>query len=272
MAWWQAAVLGIVEGITEFLPVSSTGHLIVVSHWMGLRGAGVNTFDIVIQAGAIAAVLGLYRDQIRAMGRGFLNKDEDGKQLLIRLAISFLPSGILGVAAHSFVKKYLFGTWPVVLALAAGGVLMIAVDRWIKCKPSDPSVRLAEPRGLATLTLKEALLIGLAQCLALWPGTSRSMVTIVAGLLLGLPAPVAAQYSFLLALPTLGAATFFDLVQDGGVLFREVPLLSILIGFASASAVAFLAMQQLIRYLNKRGLALFGKYRIAAALLVWITG
>ena len=115
-------------------------------------------------------------------------------------------------------------------------------------------------------------MIGLAQCLALWPGTSRSMVTIVAGLLLGLPGPVAAEYSFLLALPTLGAATFFDLAQDGTVLFQEVPLLSILIGFAAAGLVAFVAMQQLIRYLNQHGLALFGKYRIVVALLVWITG
>jgi undecaprenyl-diphosphatase len=270
MTWWQAAILGIVEGLTEFLPVSSTGHLIIVSHWLGLRGQGINTFEVVIQSGAIVAVLGLYRKHVRLMVRGLLNKEEEGKQLLIRLAVSFFPSGVLGVAAHSFVKENLFGSWPVVFALAAGGVLMIAVDRWMKYKPSDPRHR-AEPRTLASITLKEALLIGLAQCLALWPGMSRSMTTIVAGLLLGLPAPLAAEYSFLLALPTLGAATFFDLTQNGAVLFREVPLISIVIGFAAAGAVAFVAMQQLIRYLNQSGLALFGKYRIGLALLVWMT-
>ena len=259
----QATLLGIVEGLTEYLPISSTGHLILAAQWLGLSGEAVKTFEIVIQAGAIAAVLGLYRARVATLWQGLLGRDAQGRSLLLNLMVSFLPAALLGVVAHHQIKALLFSTWPVVGALAAGGLLMVALDGWLR-SPSR-----ATSRTLETLSVSEALLIGLAQCLALWPGTSRSMVTIVAGMLVGLPAPVAAEYSFLLALPTLGAATVFDAVRGGGALLQHVGALSVICGFLAAALVAAVTVKGLVRYLNRRGLALFGWYRLGLAGLVW---
>jgi len=260
---FQAILLGVVEGLTEFLPVSSTGHLILAAWVLGLEGEAVKTFEIVIQAGSLAAVLGLYRGSVLAMWRGCLGRDAAGRRLAINLGISFAPAALLGVALHRAIKAWLFTPSTVVAALALGGALMIAVDRRRPCPPRAAS-------GLAAVGPREALLIGLAQCVALWPGTSRSMATIVAGLLLGVPATVAAEYSFLLALPTLGAATIFDALQGGPALLRQLSGLSVACGFVSAGIVAALAIRGFIRYLATRGLAPFGWYRLGLAAAVWI--
>lgn len=249
----QAALLGAVEGITEFLPVSSTGHLILASHWMGLQGEAVKTFDVVIQAGALAAVLGLYGGRLRSL------------PLLRNLAVGFLPAGAAGLLLHRAIKEHLFGTYPVAVALAAGGLFMIWLDRRMRRWALPPS------RSLETLGPGEVFFIGTAQCLALWPGTSRSMVTIAAALLLGLSAPAAAEFSFLLALPTLGAATLFDAAKNGELLLHEVPFFSIATGFVVAGITAALTMRGLVRYLNRRGLAPFGWYRLLLALAVFFT-
>lgn len=261
----HAILLGLIEGLTEFLPVSSTGHLILASRLLGLRGAAVNTFDIVIQAGALVAVLGLYRAQAAAMWRGLLGRDAAGQRLAANLLISALPVILLGLAWHHVIKARLFGVRPVVAALAVGGLFMIAVDGWLRAlRPRQTR------RTLEAITPQEALLVGLAQCLALWPGTSRSMVTLAAGLLLGWPARLAAEYSFLLALPTLGAATLFDAVKDGGALRGVVSPPAMLCGFAAAAVVAALAMRGLVIHLRRRGLAPFGWYRVGLAALVWL--
>ncbi len=250
MTFLQAILLGAVEGLTEFLPVSSTGHLILASAWMGLQGEAVKTFDIVIQAGALAAVVGLYG---RRMG-----------SLLVwrNLVIGFLPAGVAGLLLHRVIKERLFGTHPVAVALAAGGLFMIGLDGLLRRRARPPS------RGLESLGPREAFLIGLAQCLALWPGMSRSMVTIAVGLLLGLSAPAAAEFSFLLALPTLGAATLFDASKNGGLLLQASPLPVLAAGFMVAAVTAVLAMRGLVAYLNRRGLAPFGWYRVGLALAV----
>lgn len=259
----EAAVLGFVEGLTEFLPVSSTGHLILASHLLGLHGEAVKTFEVVIQAGALAAVLGLYRARVRSMWQGLLGRDAEGWRLLANLVVSFLPAASAGVLLHRTIKAQLFSTWPVVAALAAGGLLMIGVDVWLRRRGA------AVGKTLPSLTRRDALLIGIAQCLSLWPGTSRAMVTILAGMLLGLPAAVAAEYSFLLALPTLGAATVFDLVSGGQALWREAGGLSLLCGFLVAAVTAALAVRGFIRYVTRRGLAPFGWYRLGLAAVVW---
>ncbi len=259
----QAALLGVVEGLTEFLPISSTGHLILAARVLRVHGEAVRTFEVVIQAGALVAVVGLYRASVRAMWRGLWGRDAFGRRLVVNLTVSVAPSAVAGVLLHRVIKARLFSVWPVVAALALGGVVMIVMDRWLKAHPPPAAKR------LETITVAEALVIGLAQCLSLWPGMSRAMVTIVGGLLLGWPATVAAEYSFLLALPTLGAATLFDAASGGAVLLRDVSGVSLLCGFAASGIVALLAIRGFIRYLTHRGLSPFGWYRLALAAAVW---
>ena len=260
-------MLGVVEGLTEFLPISSTGHLILVAWILRLEGEAVKTMEIVVQAGALAAVVGLYGSRIRSLWRGLRGRDPSGYALLINLAVSVLPVAVLGAWLHRTIKARLFGVWPVILALAVGGIVMIVVDRWGRLPRTGQRVR-----NLESVKPREALWIGCAQCLSLWPGTSRAMVTLVAGLFVGLPPAVAAEYSFLLALPTLGAATLWSVMTDGRLLIREVPWLSIAVGVGAAAVVAVLAMRGFLRYLIRRGLAPFGWYRIGLATTVWLLG
>ena len=189
----DAVILGVIEGVTEFLPVSSTGHLIFTAYFLGLNGDAVKTFTVVIQAGALGAILVLYRERVANIWRGIRGQNPPGRRLAINLVLSFAPAGVVGLLFHHLIKEYLFGTKPVVLALAVGGVIMIGMDRWFKANGQAD-------RTVESITPHEAWLIGCAQCLALWPGTSRAMVTMVAGMLVGrLPPKVAAEYSFLLA-------------------------------------------------------------------------
>ena len=265
MEIWHAVVLGALEGLTEFLPVSSTGHLILATRFLGLGGEAVKTFEIVIQAGALGAVLGLYRHRVASMVQGLLGKDPAGRKLAVNLMVSFLPAAAAGFLLHEVIKEWLFGIWPVAAALAAGGAAMIFFDWW----QMERGVR--RRSSLEEMTVRGALLIGLAQVLALWPGTSRSMVTLVAGMALGLSATAAAQDSFLLALPTLGVATLFDLVTGAPSLFFEIGMVPVAVGFFSAAFVAALAVRGLLTYLTQRGLGPFGWYRIAVAVAVaWV--
>jgi undecaprenyl-diphosphatase len=259
----HAVLLGALEGLTEFLPISSTGHLILASRVLDLHGEAVKTFTVVIQAGAVGAVLVLYRARVSAILRGLAGHDPAGLALAVKLLVSFLPAGVAGALFHRVIKERLFTYEAVVAALAAGGLLMLAVDWWVK--------RRGEGRlGLDSLSLRDAVLIGCAQCLALWPGTSRAMVTLVAGMLLGLPATAAAEYTFLLALPTLGMATVFDAVTGGPALLQEAGLVSVAVGFCSAALVAVVAVHSFVRYLARHGLAVFAWYRLALAAAVWL--
>ncbi len=260
----HALILGVVEGLTEFLPVSSTGHLILTAHWLKLEGDAVKTFEVVIQTGAILAVLGLYRERAASMWRGLLGGDSDGRRLLLNLLVSFLPAAAIGFALRHAIKERLFGVVPVIQALAVGGIFMIVVSRWLASHSGSG-------KTIETMGISDALIIGLAQCLSLWPGTSRAMVTLVAGMLIGLPAPLAAEYSFLLALPTLGAATALDALQGGAALWQAAGPVSIGCGLISAGLVAVVAIRAFVSYLTSRGLAPFGWYRVALAALVWLT-
>ena len=258
----QATLLGVVEGLTEFLPISSTGHLILAGRLLQLHGEAVKTFEVVIQGGALVAVLSLYRSRVASMWHGLMGQDAAGRALLIKVLVSFLPAAVAGMLLHHVIKTRLFAAWPVVAALGAGGMLMVGVDRWLRG-------RAAGSRTLESLTLRGALLIGCAQCLSLWPGTSRAMVTIVAGLVLGLPAAVAAEYSFLLALPTLGAAMLFDAATGAHELVQQVGALSIVCGVTAAALMATLSIRGFVRCVTRWGLAPFGWYRIGLAAVVW---
>jgi undecaprenyl-diphosphatase len=269
--WWQAVVLGLVEGVTEYLPVSSTGHLILASALLGLhtpeQHEAVATFEIAIQGGAILAVLGLYRARVARMLAGAVGRDPAGLRLLLQLLVAFAPAALLGPLLDDPIEAHLFRPLPVLAALLLGGVWMIWLDR-----RRDPHAGVA----LEALSARAALAIGLFQCVAMWPGTSRSMMTIAGGVLLGLRAPAAAEFSFLLGVPTLGAACAFKLAKnllsafqgEGRTLFEALGAAPVALGFAVAAASAAVAVRWLVAFLGRHGLAPFGWYRVALALVL----
>jgi undecaprenyl-diphosphatase len=249
---FQAAVLGLVEGLTEYLPVSSTGHLIIAGKLLGLEGEGTKSFEIVIQLGAILAVLVYYRKLLI----------EKARMLIAPLSIAFLPAAVLGLAARKAIKAHLFTPWAVAGALIVGGVVMIAVERVRKAR------KIEGESGLDKIDAKRALLIGLGQCVSLWPGSSRSMCTIVAGQLAGLSTATAAEFSFLLALPTLGAATLYEGFKARHELLAGGGVTELGIGLVVSFVVAWAVIAGFLAYLKKRGLEPFGVYRIVAGAAV----
>ncbi len=272
ISFLDAVILGIVEGLTEFLPVSSTGHLILVSQWLGLYDdpaakAGVDAFEIVIQSGALLAVAGIYLPSLRSMVNGLRGRDPAGRALLLQLLAGFLPAAVIGLLFAGWIKGHLFGVQPVVFALAAGGVLMLAVERYHTRKAATAAEGHLE-KPLAAMTWRSALLIGFAQCLAMWPGTSRSMITIVAARLLGFKPKAAAEFSFLLALPTLGAATAYDLLKHGSSILEGSGIPGLAVGLAVSCVVAWIAVKGFLAYLTRHGMAIFGWYRIALAIVM----
>ena len=275
----QAMLLGVVEGLTEYLPVSSTGHLILASHAMGLSEFGapsgllgrqvvkspaVSAFEIVIQAGAIIAVLGLYRARLRQMATGIVGRNPQGLRLVKMLALSAIPAMTVGLALHTQIQDHLFGPLTVSAALIAGGLLMVGVELASRRRPAYVGADIDQ------MGYWQALVIGLAQVLALWPGTSRSMVTIVAAIVVGMQRVSAAEFSFLLALPTLGAATIFEAASNIHALTSQVGIGSLLIGTAASVVVAAAAVTLFVRWLNHHGLIPFGVYRVlVGAAVLW---
>ena len=263
MEGWQAALLGLVEGLTEYLPVSSTGHLILVQRALGLEASAAhNAFAICIQAGAIAAVALLYRERILQMLRGLVGSDPAGRRLFLRVIAAFVPAAVLGKLFDEKIEEWLFGLWPVVAAWAVGGAVILFVAR--KRAGVDP----LRGKPLEELSIGGAVVIGLVQCLAMWPGTSRSLATILGGLGLGLALPAALEFSFLLGLVTLSAATAYKGLKDGSTMVNELGLSAIAIGFVVAAASAWASVRWMVGYLERRGLALFGWWRLALAALV----
>ncbi len=279
---WQAVVLGLVEGITEYLPVSSTGHLILVSALLGLDRpeikASIDAFEIVVQGGAILAVLGLYWPRVLRMLRGIMGKDAAGLRLAVNLVIAFIPAAVIGKLLEKKIEEHLFGPRPVLIALFVGGVYMIAVERWTRTRAAATgSGEAPQHPTLDSITPVQAFCIGLMQCVAMWPGASRSMMTTTGGMIFGLPAAAAAECSFLLGLPTLGAATLYKAYKNiktshaAGVpdFYHQLGPAAVLLGILVATVSAALAVKWLVGFLKRRGLEPFGWYRIvlAAALL-----
>jgi undecaprenyl-diphosphatase len=281
MTPFDAIILGLVEGITEYLPVSSTGHLIIVASLLGLDRdpkieSAVNAFNIVIQGGAILAVIGLYRVRVWSMIQGLLGKDPGGRRLFINLVIAFIPAAIFGVLLDDIIEAALFRPWPVIGALAVGGLLLIGMKRWqdrvyASAENEEGASRFID---IEDLTWKNALFIGLLQCVAMWPGTSRSMMTIVGGMFVGLRPKQAAEFSFLLGLPTLGGACVYKAMKSGDEIIA-LGVLPLILGIAVATISAAFAVKWLVGYLANHGLAIFGWYRIALAIVLaglWIGG
>jgi undecaprenyl-diphosphatase len=262
----QAIVLGIVEGLTEYLPISSTGHLLVTARILNLPDSGtagdaVKSYEIAIQFGAILAVLLLYRHRLRTMFDGLRGRDAEGRRVLNAVVIAFVPSAIVGVIAEKIIKDLLFGVSPVVVAWIIGGVAVIVLSRMGLLTP-------AGGRGLGSITARDGMLIGLAQVLALWPGTSRSLVTIVAALLLGVSMSAAVEFSFLLGFATLTAATAYEMVKSGKLMIDTFGIAVPLLGLVVAFAAAVVSIRWMVTYLSRHDLSIFGWYRIGVALIV----
>lgn len=249
----HALLLGIVEGLTEYLPVSSTGHLLLVCAWLGIEKAQADTFSIVIQAGAILAVLVHYRALFARHLRGLITRDPASYRLVLALVIACVPVIVIALVFGKTIKKYLFGTIPVAIGLLVGGVVMIAVDRL--------RARSAAREGLESITLRDAAIVGAAQIAALWPGTSRSLATIVGGQLAGLSARTAADFAFLLGLPVLGGACLYEGYKEYAVL-AQIGWLPIAIGMLTSFLVAWLVIAAFLRYLQRGSLVPFGIYRL----------
>jgi undecaprenyl-diphosphatase len=263
MNWLDAALLGILEGLTEFLPVSSTGHLILLGEWLGHNDEAAKTLEIVIQLGAVLAVVVTFRKRLHELVRGTLRREPESLKLAAALAIGFAPAAASGYLLHRVIKAHLFGPIPVAAGLIVGGVVMIAVEA-LRAKQGDVGLT-----GLEHVTPKRALIVGVLQCFSLWPGASRSMTTIVGGQVSGLSTATAAEFSFLLAIPTLGAATIFDLLTNGRALLADSSFVTAtVVGLVVSFAVALLVIAAFLRYLRRFGLAPFGVYRIALGVLV----
>ena len=255
-----AVVLGLVEGATEFIPVSSTGHLIVASDLLGFTGERARTFQVFIQLGAILAVAWLYRARLAAAVRG-LRLDAAPGNLAVNLALGFLPAGVVGFLAHDFIKQHLFDPRVVGATLVLGGVAILAIER------AAPATVVP---GLEQLSPGRAFGVGLAQLAALVPGVSRSGATILGGYCLGLSRTAATEFSFLLAIPVMVAAAGFDLFRSWATLGRsDIPVFAL--GFATAFASALLVVGGFVRWIGGHDFRPFAWYRIlaGAGVLAW---
>ena len=259
-----ALILGIVEGLTEFLPVSSTGHLIVAGSLLNYTGEQAKTFEIVIQAGAILAVCWEYRARLGRVLRGLFS-DRSAQRFAINLLIAFLPAAMLGFAFNRTIKSHLFAPVPVAVAFVVGAFVIIWAERRQRTRPG--AVRIT---AVDAMRWTDALLVGCAQALALIPGTSRSGATIIGGMLFGLSRVAATEFSFFLAIPTLFAATGYSLWKDASLLSTQA-LPAFGVGFAAAFVSAFACVRWLIRYVSHHDFVPFAWYRIAFGAVILAT-
>ena len=260
----DALVLGILEGLTEFIPVSSTGHILLAGHFLGFESTG-KAFEVLIQLGAILAILAAYFGRLWKLLTD-LPRDRRAQRFVLGILIAFLPAAIIGALAHDFIKSVLFETPKLIcIMLILGGLVLLWVDRWaLKPKYHD----------IMDFPLPMALGIGLFQCLALIPGTSRSGATIVGALLLGADKRSAAEFSFFLAMPTMAGAFAFDLMKNHDAL-SSADLTVIAVGFVAAFIVALIVVRYVLDYVSRHGFAVFAWWRLIvgalglAALFAW---
>ena len=268
--YYQAIVLGIVEGLTEYLPVSSTGHLLVAKEMMGLGGdsasdAAINAYIVVIQFGAILAILVICLNRFISLYQGIFKGDAAGRKLLANLIFAFLPAVVVGLALEDQIKSRLFGTYPVIIGWVVGGLVILGFA--FLCR--HRSIDIHRGRRIEDIRIPVALFIGFAQCLAMWPGVSRSLATILGALFMGVSMTAAVEFSFLLGAVTLSAASLYDLLKHGREMIQVFNFFPMLLGLVFAFVSAMLSVKWMVGYLNRYGLELFGYYRIAIAVLAW---
>lgn len=265
----KAGVLGLVEGVTEFLPISSTGHLVIAEELLGIgqndeTKAATDTYTVAIQIGAIIAILMIFWRRCISVVNGLIGRDPAGRRTLIALAVAFVPAAVIGKLFGKVIEKHLLSSLPVALAWIVGGVVILL---WFQDRQPDET---AEVQDVSMITPRTALIIGFAQSLALFPGVSRSLVTIIGALLLGVSLTAAVEFSFLLGLLTLTAATAYSLASDGGELVDHFGTATPLFGVLIAGLAAFASVRWMIGWLDKRGLGVFGWYRIISGVGVLI--
>ncbi len=259
----KALLLGIVEGLTEFLPVSSTGHLIVVGDLINFDGSTGQVFEVVIQLGAILAVVWEYRARFTRIGCGLLERDPAAVNFVGKLLVAFLPSAVVGFFAIKAIKFYLFNPVCVALALIVGGLIIL----WAEKRQRDVPPRVHDVDQMGAL---DALKVGVAQVFAMVPGTSRSGATIIGGMLFGLDRKVATEFSFFLAVPTMFAATFYDVYKNWALFsLADIPVFAV--GLVSAFVSAFVVVRWLVRFVSGHTFNPFAWYRIAFGLIILAT-
>ena len=252
-----AVILGLVEGATEFIPVSSTGHLILAGHWLGFEGARAKAFEIFIQLGAILAIFWLYRGTITDVLRRAA-RPGPARNLVLGLAVAFLPVAVIGLLLHNWIKARLFDPLIVAVALVVGGFAILLIERWSPRTTTDDVER---------VPLRTALGIGLAQVLSLIPGTSRAGATILGGYCLGLSRKAATEFSFFLAIPVMLAATLFDLFKSRHDLVpADVPVFAV--GFVVAFLAALVVVRAFLRFVSHHSFRPFAWYRIAFGIVL----
>jgi undecaprenyl-diphosphatase len=257
----KAAILGLVEGLTEFLPISSTGHLILAGDLLNFNDERGKVFEIVIQFAAILAVCWEYRAKLGSVGHGLLQKQETAQRFVTNLFIAFLPLAILGLLFGKAIKAHLFSPIPVALAFIVGGLVILWAEK------RTHTVRI---ESVDDMHWKDALKMGFAQALALIPGTSRSGSTIIGGLFFGLSRKAATEFSFFLAIPTLTMATLYEVVKYRDQ-FHSEDLGIFLVGSIASFISAFIAVRGLLRYISRHDFTIFAWYRIAFGLIVLLT-
>lgn len=257
---FKALVMGVVEGLTEFLPISSTGHLILTSHLLGMADDKVKVFEVFIQTGAMLAIISEYRNRFVGAARGLFS-DAQSQRFVMNLVVAFVPAALLGLLFGKYIKAYLFHPVPVAIAFIVGGFVILWAER------RQANVRVAQVDDMSWV---DALKVGLAQCFALIPGTSRSGATIIGGMLFGLSRRAATEFSFFLAVPTLIAAGAYDMWKNRA-LFSADDLGWFSVGFVSAFVSAFLCVRWLIRFIASHDFTIFAWYRIVFGLIVLVT-
>ena len=254
----KALFLGFIEGLTEFLPISSTGHLILFGHMIDFHSDDGRVFEVVIQLGAILAVCWLYRQKIIDLLKGFFSGDSEARHFAFSVLIAFFPAVMIGVFAVDFIKSVLFSPLVVAVALIVGGLIIF----WVE------SIKFEHKTTEATkITYKQAFLVGCAQCVAMIPGTSRSGATIVGGMFSGLSRKAATEFSFFLAMPTMLGAATFDLIRNADVL-TQGNMLNIAVGFVAAFIAALLVVSALVKFVERHTLRVFAWYRIVLGVIL----
>jgi undecaprenyl-diphosphatase len=263
----KAFILGIVEGLTEFLPVSSTGHLILAADLMNLADEKTKVFEIVIQAGAILAVCWEYRARLASTFAG-ITSDPVAQRFAINVFVAFVPCAALAFLFNSAIKAVLFKPAPVALAFIVGGIIILFAERWYKHREAHGISPRVE--SVDQMTWQDALKVGLAQCAALFPGMSRSGSTIIGGMFFGFSRKCVTEFTFYLAIPTLFAATVYSLWKARALLsVADLPMFGV--GFIAAFVSAFIVVRWLIRYVSTHDFTIFAWYRIAFGLVILAT-